>query len=289
MESENNRLKNICNLVAEENAELAFSILEIGALPIEGEAESFYQLIDFFPNSSIIAFEVDEDLCSDLNTNSKEQLHYFPVALGLNNEEVPFYETQHPMCSSLYPPNWELMRHYNNLEVASLKSKSSIKTQSLDFFLKENNINDVDFIKIDIQGAELSVFQGGENILEKTIFIVSEVEFIPLYEQQPLFGEVCKYLASKNLMFHKFLGLAGRTLKPLIINNNPNIPTQHMWSDAVFIKEIKQLPSLSANKLLKMAILAFSYGSPDVTYHCFQLYDAQYQRNLSKEYIRLLS
>ena len=63
-------------------------------------------------------------------------------------------------------------------------------------------------------------------------------EFLPIYNEQPLFGDVCTFLSSKNIMFHKFLGLSGRSLKPVILKNNINFPTQHMWSDAVFIKNI---------------------------------------------------
>lgn len=66
------------------------------------------------------------------------------------------------MCSSLYKPNEKLVSLYNNMEVAMLKSIESIETDSLDYFTKENSIESVDFIKIDIQGAELDVFQGGQ-------------------------------------------------------------------------------------------------------------------------------
>ena len=54
------------------------------------------------------------------------------------------------MCSSLYEPNEALMSLYNNLEFAYLKSKSTIKTTTLDQFLNENQIKSVDFVKIDV-------------------------------------------------------------------------------------------------------------------------------------------
>ena len=63
----------------------------------------------------------------------------------------------------------------------------------------------VDFIKIDIQGAELDVFKGGVDTLKDVVAIVSEVEFIPHYIDQPLFGDVCSFLTEKGFMFHKFL------------------------------------------------------------------------------------
>ena len=44
------------------------------------------------------------------------------------------------MCSSTYEPNEELLKIYNNLEVALLKDISKIKTTSLDIFLKKRKL-----------------------------------------------------------------------------------------------------------------------------------------------------
>ena len=177
------------------------------------------------------------------------------------------------MCCSLYKPNEALLSEYNALDVAMLKATCSVKTVSLDRFIHDNDIDSIDFVKIDIQGAELDVFKGGVKALQNVVLIVSEVEFISLYVDQPLFGDVCHYLADKGMMFHKFLTLAGRSIRPVIIQNNPNFATQHMWSDAVFIKDIQKLNTLSSDSLLKLGILGYMYGSPDLTFHCFQIYD----------------
>ena len=147
-----------------------------------GKVEPFYQLLDVFPGSKMVAFEVDSNLCEQQNKNAKPGLQYFPVAFGCGEEKRAFYETNHPMCCSLYKPNENLISMYHNMEVAMLKSVSSIETVSLDCFVKENNIGSVDFIKIDIQGAELDVFQGGVNTLKDVVAIVSEVEFVPHFK-----------------------------------------------------------------------------------------------------------
>ena len=173
------------------------------------------------------------------------------------------------------------------MEVAMLKSIGSIDTTSLDQFSKENNIKDVDFIKIDIQGAELDVFKGGRETLKAVVAIVSEVEFIPIYVEQPLFGDVCSFLSENEFMFHKFLGLAGRSLKPVILADDPNFAVQHMWADAVFIKDILTIPQLTPQKLLKLGLLSFIYGSPDVAFHCFRLYDEWKQTNLSQQFLEM--
>jgi hypothetical protein len=76
-------------------------------------------------------------------------------------------------------------------------------------------------------------------------------------------------------MFHKFLGLAGRTVRPTIVNDDPNFAVQHLWADAMFVRDLLRLSELTPQKLLKLSLLANLYGSPDLTFHCLGLYDKQ--------------
>jgi len=181
----------LAQLVRSLEPDLVFTLLEVGARPISDEQEPFYNLLQLFPGSRILAFEVDEALCRELNETCPVGVHYFPVALGSDNEKRLLYETIHPMCSSLYQPDELIIRSYNNLDVSKLKSVRSIVTCTLDTFMEQHGISDADFIKIDVQGAELDVFKGGAKTLQQVVCIVSEVEFIPMYVDQPLFGDVC--------------------------------------------------------------------------------------------------
>jgi hypothetical protein len=108
-----------------------------------------------------------------------------------------------------------------------------------------------------------------------------------LYVNQPLFGDVCSYLSKQDLMFHKFLGLAGRTLSPITIDNNPNLATQHCWSDAVFIRDIFKVSDLTSVQLLKLSMLAFLYGSPDLTFHALQHFDKLMGTKSSASFLNL--
>tara|TARA_B100000780_G_scaffold222507_1_gene161615 strand:+ start:840 stop:1709 length:870 start_codon:yes stop_codon:yes gene_type:complete len=277
------KLDSFLTLVKSFNKSLKFEIIEVGAHPYGGKEELFYRLLDFFPNSKVNAFEIDETECQKLNKLSKNGVQFFPYALGYKEEVRKFYETNHPMCSSLYEPDIELLKLYHNLEVAYLKNISEIKTISIDKFMETEKIKTVDFIKIDIQGAELDVFKGANKCLENILSIVSEVEFIQIYKNQPLFGDVCSFLNRKDIMFHKFLGLAGRSLKPIIINNEKNYPIQHIWSDAVFIKNIFKIPYLDNSQLLKLSVFSYLYGSPDLTVFCLQNYDKKNKTNMVEQ------
>lgn len=282
-----NQVKKLAQIVSDVYGSLTFTLLDVGALPLGGQPAPFQMIPELFPGSQVIAFELDKGLCDQLNLNNHSGTRYFPHALGKTEEKRLLYETDHPMCTSLYRPNGELLHQYNGLDVARLKSVTSMDTISLDYFTKSNGIETVDFIKIDIQGAELDVFMGGTDTLLNVVAIVSEVEFIPLYYKQPLFGDVCNYLAEQNFMFHKFLGMAGRTLKPLVVNNDECFATQYMWSDAVFIRNILDISNFNPEKKLKMGILTYLYGSPDVSFHCFQLFDEQHGTSISAQMLTL--
>ena len=263
------------------NSKIVFRALEIGALDV-GHKEKFHKILEYFPGSEIIGFEVDENTCEKLNSQAKNGIKYFPNALGLKKETRTFYETNAPMCCSLYKPNDRLLRLYNNLEVSYLRKESKIDTIDLDTFIEENSIGIIDFIKIDVEGAELEIFKGGIRTLKDITFIVSEVEFIQHHDNQPLFGEISKFLSQSDFMFHKFLGLAGRTLKPLILNDEPHFASQHIWSDAVFIRDILKIRNLTSDQLLKLSVFASLYESLDLTYFCLNQHDKIFSTNFKK-------
>lgn len=278
-------LSPLAEMIKRVEPSLTFNMVEIGALPLGERTERFHCLLTLFPGSKIAAFELDQEQCDRWNKDAPEGLTYFATALGEKNEERDLFETRSSMCTSLYKPNQPLLSVFNRLDVVTLKAESRVQTISLDEFVKENNIGPIDFIKIDVQGAEYDIFKGGKFALKDVVFLVSEVEFVPLYENQPLFGDVSKILAKHDLMFHKFLALAGRPIKNISMQGNPRHASQHLWSDAVYLADLSRLRLRSATDWAKCAIFAFMYGSPDVCYFCLEQVDSEYNSNLATEFM----
>ena len=276
-------LEKLAEIIIKNKINCKFTILEIGALQIENSKPQFYKLLEYFPTSEVIGFEIEKELCDQLNYEASKGIKYYPHALGEKNEKRKLYITEHPMCTSLYKPIEALPKLYQNLQFMNLKKETEIETITLDSFTEQYSIKDVDFIKIDVQGAELDIFKGGKKLLNNVLKIVCEVEFIPLYEDQPLFADVSNFLNQNNFMFNKFVGIAGRTLKPTIFNNDPNLPSQLMWSDAIFIKQIEKIQTLSNEKLLKLSLLAAVYNSLDLTFFCLSIYDKNNSTTLAKD------
>ena len=60
----------------------------------------------------------------------------------------------------------------------------------------------LDFLKIDVQGSELSVFNGARRHLERAVAVHTEVCFLPLYKNQPLFGDIDVDLRRRGMIPH---------------------------------------------------------------------------------------
>ena len=275
-------------LLAGRRIPLAFNIVEVGAVPLGDQVEPFQALLDHFPGSRISAFELNPAVCAELNAKAPPGVRYYASALGRADEQRTLYETVYPLCTSLYEPDERYADVYQMLDVMRLKAKSTVQTTSLDRFTRENAIGSVDFIKMDVQGAELDVLQGGDQVLASVLAIVTEVEFVPLYKGQPLFGDVDAYLRGRDFMFHKLLGVSGRVMKPLARNGNVRYPMQLMWSDALFTCDVLEPRGLSGTQLLKLAVLLDLYESHDVALYLLHHHDALEGTALAPEYLEAL-
>ncbi|MEZ5540446.1 MAG: FkbM family methyltransferase [Pseudomonadota bacterium] len=271
----------LCKEIRSVYPSLEFTILEIGAIPTAGnKSEPFHQILSEFPGSRIHAFEVDDAICAKLNAAADDGMRFHALAIGSKHEQRPFYITNHPMCSSLYQPNHELISQFNNMEESYLRESTHINTVTIDEFREAEQIEGIDFIKIDIQGAELDAFKGAVNSLTNTVAIVTEVEFIPQYTNQPLFRDVDAFLSDNGFMFHKFFTLRGRALKPVTVANNPIAPSWHFLCDTMYVRRISDWDSMEPAKLLKLAVLAYLYGSPDICFRCLQIFDSMQNSRL---------
>jgi hypothetical protein len=90
-------------------------------------------------------------------------------------------------------------------------------------------------------------------------------------------------------MFQKFLGMGGRVMKPLTMQGSAQYPAQFMWSDAVFVRDLFDLATLSPERLLKLAVLLDIYDSRDAALHVLRFYDAKDGDDLADIYLAHLT
>ncbi len=75
---------------------------------------------------------------------------------------------------------------------------------TLDEVIETHKLKLPDVIKIDVQGFELDVFKGAINTLKNVEYIIAELSFISLYENQPSLPELLQFLETNNFRIIDF-------------------------------------------------------------------------------------
>ncbi len=262
------------------------NIVDIGANPINGESPPYMNLLKF-GRAKVIGFEPNQNVYNHLLSIKGPNETYLPYAIGDGKKHTLNLARADGM-TSLLEPDLELLDYFHDFKLwGEVLNKEEIETVRLDD-IKE--IEDLDYLKIDIQGAELMVFENAVEKLSDCLVIQTEVEFLPMYKNQPLFSEVEQFLRSQGFIFHRFFPLISRIVKPLVINNNPRGGlSQIMYADAVFIKNFMNLSVIKTEKLLKMAsILHDIYFSFDIVLRILMEYDSRVNTEYAKYYQNLI-
>lgn len=182
-------------------------------------------------------------------------------------------------------PNFGVANRYRAFgEWLEVIERIRLKTVELDAV---DDIRGADFLKLDIQGAELAVLTCATRLLSTLLVVECEVNFVRQYVDQPLFSEIEIFLRQHGFMFHKFCGYGSRQLKTTLVDDDPLRPgNQWLWSDAVFMRDIAQWETLADDQLMKMAMYLHElYASDDFAFHALSIVDARSGAHLSWDFI----
>ncbi|WP_414526834.1 FkbM family methyltransferase [Nodularia chucula] len=226
----------------------------------------------FAPNLTIYGFDADADACeaaeADLETRGINWTEkHIPLALGKSIEERTLYVTKHPMCSSLYAPNEAFTNRFASLpEFCNLDFTLQMETTTLDSFCDAEKINTIDFLQIDVQGAELEVLKGASKILSRGVLgIETEVEFSPIYLNQPLFADIDSHLRANDFtLFDLRNSYRVRARSPIASAERQG---QLLWGEAYYLqdplRENTNFLIKEPERILKLACIADVLGFPD--------------------------
>lgn len=188
------------------------NIFDIGAC--EGEESIKYKNI--FPNSSIFLFEPlpknQELILQNIKTHNLQNVTLIAAALSNTNGITKFYTSSgHPQdvqmdldwdfgnkSSSLLPPQLENMPKWLNFNEVI-----KVQTMTLDAYLEDNKIEYIDFVHMDVQGAELKVLVGAKEKIKNIKAVWLEVSNIELYQEQPLTDEIEMFMNNNNFYLVK--------------------------------------------------------------------------------------
>lgn len=231
-------------------SDMSITVIDIGA-SFNGDPP--YQGLLDQGRARLIGFEPNDAERNKLMEAYRDTHRILPHFVG-DGRQRTFYETNWALTGSLFKPNTPLLRSFQLLdEVTRLVAEHNVATVRLDDIPE---LEDVDFLKMDIQGAELMVLENAIGLLRQAVCIQVEVEFVEMYENQPLFSEVDSFLRGQGFQFHTFLGFGMRCFAPVHhpITDAAGI-RQNLWSDAVYVRDWMAFERLPLDKLLKLAVL----------------------------------
>tara|TARA_Y100000768_G_C23982247_1_gene686573 strand:- start:448 stop:1215 length:768 start_codon:yes stop_codon:yes gene_type:complete len=195
------------------------------------------QEVDSYKNlgiKNIHLFEPQKAIYESLKDKFKDDndIKIYNFGLGSKNENVNLNLApgNNGLSASVLTPE-DHFEYYPNIE---FMGNEEIKLCIYD----ELEIEDINFLNIDIQGYEMEALQGCRKVLKNDIeYIFIEISRKPLYKGSALVGDIDNYLNN-----YGFIRVSTRWA-------SSKVP----WADSFYIKE----NNLSSNEIIKAKIIKF--------------------------------
>ena len=162
--------------------------------------------------------EANRDLCRRLRTRLEPSLNKVTCAVvsDRDGDTVKFNITNNTQSSSIL----ELGEHKDLFPTIHYVDSETRTTSTIDTIMQDTNLDGrVDFLSIDIQGAELLALRGATNTLKKTDALLLEVNQSEVYEGCALVQEIDEYLLTYG-----------------IERVETGLYKDHPWGDALYIR-----------------------------------------------------
>jgi FkbM family methyltransferase len=174
----------LCQAVAAYQSEMG-AILDVGANQGQFATAAAY----WFPRAKILSFEPVPATVALLrrNTAHLSGLEVLPVALGAIPGKIRFFSNKYSHASSALPIHSnQTILHPDTASVEEIE----VAVDTLDRVMGSRSVEHPLLLKLDVQGFEREVLQGGRKTLAQADYLLFETSFVPFYEGEALFEEM---------------------------------------------------------------------------------------------------
>ncbi|WP_207511694.1 FkbM family methyltransferase [Longitalea luteola] len=196
------------------------TIIDVGA----NEGQFTRKISIVFPDAEIHCFEPLQEDFNKLKYNFQDssKIKIYNFGLGDTNEEKNIYRNEYSPSSSLLEM---LELHKSNFQYAVKAEPEKVSIRIFDEVFKGDLARPL-LVKVDVQGYEMHVLNGGPKIMEQADVCIIETSFYPLYNGQPLFGEIYNYFIQRG---YEYVGSIDQLTAPT--------DNKILQADAVFVRQ----------------------------------------------------
>ncbi|TGS85043.1 FkbM family methyltransferase [Mesorhizobium sp. M3A.F.Ca.ET.174.01.1.1] len=243
-------------------------VVDVGSNPIDGPPPYAPMLTAGL--CRVTGFEPQEQALLELNRKKGPSERYLPYAIG-DGAEHTLNICRASGMTSLYEPDPVTLGLFEVLKAAGeVTQQIRLQTSKLDAI---SEIDNLDFLKMDVQGSELAVLLGGTAKLSQAVAVQTEVSFITLYKDQPVFGDLDLELRRQGFIPHCFAAVKRWPISPCVIDNDPRKPlNQLLEADIVYVRDVSRGEMMSDEQLKHLVLIAHHcYRSIDLALRCVTL------------------
>ena len=254
-------------------------VVDVGASSLAGGTEPYAGLANFC-RVRVTGFEPDAQALAELQRahQGTEERRYLPHFVG-DGADAVFHETNWSLTGSLLAPHRPVLDRYSDLgSLVQERARHPVRTVRLDDVIP---VGGMDLLKIDVQGGEGRVFDGARQRLDECLLVWTEVEFLELYQGQPLFGDIDRMLRERGLRFFGFDGVGQRVLADwaAAAASGGALPAprrfQQVWADAIYLPAPERIATLDADRALRLALITHHVlGAWDLCHEALRRHEA---------------
>jgi FkbM family methyltransferase len=224
------------------------AIVDVGANPIDGHPP--YRTMLEQGLCTVVGFEPLVEALGALNDRKGPNETYLPYIVGDGGEHTLHLTREQGMVSLLKPNATHLSLFERMGEFGHVEATMETTTVRLDDLAE---VETCDLLKLDIQGAELSVIQNAPRHLSNAVAVLTEVSFVTLYENQPTLGQIDTELRSHGFIPHCF---AGAKCWPICSDLKVPRPDPHqlLEADMVYVRDFTK--PMAAEQWKQLAMIA---------------------------------
>lgn len=154
----------------------------------------------FGESIAAFCFEADAAECSRLNAQGLANVKFIPEVIAGSNGIATLYETKFQASSGLYQVNDKFFGRLLNSDNGTLLGTRAVTTKTLDLVREEYQIPEPDFLKLDVEGAELDILKTSD--LGGTFGVLTEFRFHEEINGSAPFWQLDAYMRSQGFMLY---------------------------------------------------------------------------------------